>query len=299
MPRRALDGRRRRALTCETMAAESSGVEETDAFERNHHTARPGAGGRRRRPGRHGAGRGALAGGGARRAAAGRGDDRPVRPLRRRRQPAALLGRRSGDRDVQRARRRRRPPRAGGDGRQPEPHRDRHQRGGAPARAGAGGGGDRHLLLRPRGAAGAALRAGAEDHVDHQRHLDRGAQGQELPLRVPPDGPFRPVRRRLRLAHPRARAGQARHGAGQGEARRHLRGRALRHRRRRGDREQRQGAQHADRAQGGVFGERAGPLDAGHQAAPRAAGRGLPGGLQPGHHACSCARPSRAACASA
>ena len=172
MPRAALDGRRRRVLTCETMAAESSGVEETDAFERNHHTARPGAGG------------GAAAGLAAtvpaevRSQAAARGEPLRVGVMTDLSGPFAGAGSQPlwwgaevDDRDVQRARRRGRPPGAGGDGRQPEPHGDRHQRGGTSARAGAGGGGDRHLFLRPRGAAGAALRAGAEDHVDHQRHL--------------------------------------------------------------------------------------------------------------------------------
>ena len=79
--------------------------------------------------------------------------------------------------------------------------------------------------------------------------------------------------------------GEARHRARGAQGRDHLRGRALRLGRRRGQRGQLRRVRHGDRAQGGLCGDRAGPLEPGHQAAPGAARRDPAHRLQPRHHA--------------
>ena len=83
----------------------------------------------------------------------------------------------------------------------------------------------------------------------------------------------------------RERQVEARQGGEGPQGRDHQRGRPLRRRRRDGQRVEVQGARHADRAQGSLFGDRDRSLRAGDQAAPRAARRDPAHRLQSGHHA--------------
>ena len=100
-----------------------------------------------------------------------------------------------------------------------------------------------------------------------------------------PQAERRPVRPDVDGLHRPERQGEARQGA-EGPARRHHpRGRRLRRRRREGQRGRRQEGRLQRRAEGRLFGDRARPVGAGHQAEARPSRRDLPHRLQPRHHA--------------
>jgi hypothetical protein len=128
-------------------------------------------------------------------------------------------------------------------------------------------------------------RAAEEVHVDHDLHLLGRARRPEPEIRVPRPAERPAVRPDDHGFHQPERQGQARQGA-QGPARRHHpRGRRLRRRRLQGQRGRRQEGGLQRRAEGRLFGDRARPVGAGHQAEARPARRRLPYRLQPGHHA--------------
>ena len=159
------------------------------------------------------------------------------------------------------------------------------QRGRAAAQRAEGRPDHGRLFERALRADGRQGRRRQEVHVDQHLRRLRGAQGPQAAIRVPPAGPFGPVRRSLVPVPRRERQVEARQGGEGPQGRDHQRGRPLRRRRRDGQRVQVQGTRHADRAQGSLFGDRDRSLRAGDQAAPRPARRDPAHRLQSGHHA--------------
>ncbi len=139
---------------------------------------------------------------------------------------------------------------------------------------------------RACGAARREARGTEEDSLDYHRHRLLGVQGQGPPLRVPGADSFRSIRRSRSIVPRGACQGQARRRSQGPQGRGDLRGRTVRHRRRRGGCRAVQGARHrSDRAQGRLLGEHTGSFLAGDQAQARARRRHPAHRLQPGHHA--------------
>ena len=173
----------------------------------------------------------------------------------------------------------------GGLCRRPEQARRRHQRGRPPDRAGKGRHGAGLLLLGAVRAGGGARRAAQEVHVDHDLHLLGGARepnSSTCSARRPAAMQFGQMTMDFIDQNAKAKLGKD----AEGPARRHHpRGRRLRRRRLQGQRGRRQEGRLQHRAEGRLFGDRARPVGAGHQAEARPAGRHLPHRLQPRHHA--------------
>ena len=165
-----------------------------------------------------------------------RRDLRLHRPVRGRR----LRGRgdRHPDRDRhgQRAGRRRGPQDHAGRGRCPVQGRGRDRRGRAPAQPGERRSDHGRLFERPLRAARPEGRRPEGVHVGERLRRVRGVQGQEPAVRVPAAGPQRPVRLGVLHLPQGEQRGEARHRARGPQGRDHPRGRALRLRRRRGQR---------------------------------------------------------------